>query len=106
MTEIESDLEPDVDSGRIVARGYHEQGERRVEYKYDLNGDVITVTFNYFQDGDQFHSHQTAFGVDNGSVVGGTWSGLAVEEFIVNHFEADPEAELGEIYEDVLEQQS
>jgi len=102
--EVTSELDRDVDGENTIAEGYHEAGDRRVEMEYIRTEGGVTVDFTYFEDGEQVAEvDSTDRPLEDGEITEGFWSGLTVEEFVENHFTAEPVAELGEIFDDVVD---
>jgi hypothetical protein len=101
--EVTSELDRDVDEENTIAEGYHEAGDRRVEVEYSRIEGGVAVDFAYFEDGEQVAEADGSVTVRDGEISGGFWHGQSVDQFIGNHFNADPEAELGEIFDDVVD---
>lgn len=104
--EVTSELDREPDGENTIAEGYHEADDRRVEIEYARTDEGVDVTFTYFEGGDQISELHDSMHVQDGEINGGFWHGQSVEQFVNNHFNADPEAEVGEIFDDVLKQNS
>lgn len=106
-TEIESELNiVERKHGHpIEAIGTHRRGNRVARFSYSvLNGTLLHLITYIDTDSETFETVGSVYDLNADSTIGeGPWVGHEIEDFIENSFNAEPEAELEEVYEHVME---
>jgi hypothetical protein len=98
---------PRDDRRTLAAEGIHECGERKVRIEYSLfieNSAHLHAQRYFIVDGEQRNEHRSEWEVSAGDA-GYTvdHNGQELNEFITDNFQADPEIELTDAFEDMVD---